>query len=636
MPTRDPNHSNPNLNFLGTYGMAQARGMFYAHRNDQRFKISANALHHQRAMLPTALAYYTQQLSETNEDSFRFLNRAQKIALMNRLVYTLYLLNMQYQLDDMEGRRYNMKDLRGKINACNERLDRLGVSPDEDSPGSLLLDDTIASQKPLKYTATGDFSSTFASIVLSFFDSVKKANKHRTGTFIEAMSDTNIWRLYWVWGGSMMAALLTVLPDGMFNTGEASKRLNAPSPTTSYMSWILYYARFSINLGLLLKHTINGPWMSKKEAKIPVGERFQTQWQQRKFALLNDSIWATANLACCFWLTGLGWMGYGGNVATGVLLIMDLCLTIWRYWEESTAHNKKMLEIAQTYEALKTQIRELRAAPMPDEEQIAALEQQCQDLKKLHEDTEFDWQYRKWNTQNELIYCGGLLIAFALMCCFFFPPASIPAATVAAIGLAGAALCFLLTIINAAISGALDISKSHALGKKANTEGQSLLDQFHAATNDNDRKRLYLQLQAALAKSAYHQKMVRHQALNLVRSLLIDAMIPGLVFAAIALMPLGVGLAVLGAALVVFLASKIIMKQLEPDMGDLPEMDELSFAEFNANPPLVFPVNHSEHVRFFNPRPVLEPEEPTLTTPLLEQSPEQDLDDSPGEQLEFS
>lgn len=640
MPANGPNQPDPNINLPGMDGMALARNMYHFHRNapadtNIKYRINLLKLQSQRALMPTLLAYYTGQLSETNEACFRFMNRQQKLRLMNRLVYTCYLLNSQYQLDEMESRGQALPGLTQQMARCNELLDRLGVSPDKESPGSLLLDDSIASEKPLKFSSMREFAPSFAKTMFSFCSSVlEDSRKHMTGTAIGAMSSVNSVRLYWVWGGSMLSSLLSVLPGVLHNSTQAQQRLSAPSKTTGYMSWILYYARFGINLSLLLKHSIKGPWMSKEESQIPWTQRFKTQWEQRKFTLLNDAIWATANLACFYWLKGSGLMGYGGNVVTAGLLLMDLCLTCWRFWEESTAHNKKMQEIAQAHAALKASIASLRAGDKPDNEAIAALEQQRDDLKKLYDSTEFEWKYKRWGMENDLFYAGSLLIAFALMCCFFFPPALMPAATVAVIGLAGAALCFLLTVAYAAINGGLEMSKSRELGNKANHEGQDLLDQFHNTDNLDTRKRLYLEMQAVSAKSVYHQQMARFQALNLVRSVLIDALIPALVFASIALMPLGAGLGVLGAALVLILISKIVMNQLEPGMTELPEMndeEEQAFDEFNAHTPRLFPIKHADHVGFFNPQtPMAVSEETPLLGALHENGDdsEWDMDDA--------
>ncbi|MGQ3891749.1 hypothetical protein [Legionella sp. CNM-4043-24] len=634
MPSANPNSDTPNVDLLGMDGIAQARNMYHFHRskNDETIKrrINPHKLHSHRALLPNLLNYYLQQLSETNEATFRFLTMEQREALANRLVYTLNLLNMQYQLDKMEGRRYRLGELKDGMRRCNDLLDQLSVRVDKDTPGSLLLEDTVASDKALKFTAMRDFSPSFVQTMLSLFGSTyNEFSEHITGKVIENMSELNGVRLYWVWGGSMLGSLLTVLQGTGINTVEANRRLSMPSSTTGYMSWVLYYARFGIQLGLLLKHCIKGPWMSKEEAQIPFAERFKTQWQQRKFALLNDLIWATANLAGFFWLVGPGLLGYSGNVLTAALLLMDLGLSCLRYWEESTAHNKKMLEIGQAFEAIKAELAKLRAAAVPDLEKIAALEQQRKDLVKLHEHTEFEWKHRRRAMENDIFYAGALLIAFALTCCFFFPPVMIPAATAAAIGLAGAALCFVLTVAYSAINGGLEIAKSRELSRRASSEGQELLDEFNNSTDLNTRKRLYLQMQALSAKSVYHQQMARFQAFNLVRSVLIDALIPALVFSSIALMPLGAGFGVLGAALVLIIISKIIMKQFEPGMPELPEMneaDELAFEEFNENPPERFPVKKSEHRGFFQEKTPPEYDGISESTPLLEKSPE-DSDD---------
>ncbi len=44
-------------------------------------------------------------------------------------------------------------------------------------------------------------------------------------------------------------------------------------------------------------------------------------------------------MVCFFWLTGAGMLGYYGNVATAMLLLMDVALTAWKFYEDSTEYN---------------------------------------------------------------------------------------------------------------------------------------------------------------------------------------------------------------------------------------------------------------------------------------------------------
>lgn len=242
----------------------------------------------------------------------------------------------------------------------------------------------------------------------------------KTGTLIGWMSDVNERRLYWVWGGGMLSSVIEMLPDDFYRKAQAQKAVSAPAPITGYMSWVLYYTRFAINLSLLLKHSIDGPWMSEEERKIPAWERFKTQWNQRKFSLLNDSIWGLANMACFFWLKGPGAMGMAGNVATAGLLLMDLSLSIWRFYEESTAYNKRIQAMYDAYDRLKGKLKKAEESSTPDPDRIAELQRQLREANRLIMRTELDWKYKKLNMINDMAYAGGLLAAFCVACCFSF------------------------------------------------------------------------------------------------------------------------------------------------------------------------------------------------------------------------
>ena len=98
----------------------------------------------------------------------------------------------------------------------------------------------------------------------------------------EDVAYVNGIRGQWSRAGGLVSTVIEQLPDYIVNKQQAQERGAAPSPITGYMSWILYYTRFGINLSLLLKHTIAGPWMSEKERKIPARHSFvQIAWRRR-------------------------------------------------------------------------------------------------------------------------------------------------------------------------------------------------------------------------------------------------------------------------------------------------------------------------------------------------------------------
>ncbi|KTC86932.1 hypothetical protein [Legionella brunensis] len=627
------NHTSTLLGFADTLYLA-TRGT-----NEAKSLDDITALSAQRNEIASLLSYHSAQLTQLNPAVFEYLSDSQKAQMKKQLLFTTYLFAAQYQIDEAEARTKNLGNSLAGINTCLKRLEELNFELNEppvaEKNTSLESEEKLdpekkkekqlqkalaASEKHLKYLGLTILAPWLTTKILEFA-SMKESELSgategkKTTLAIEWMSAVNGRRLYWVWGGGMLASVLELLafhktlPTDQIE--QAQKHLSTPSPVTGYMSWLLYYTRFGINLGLLLKHTIAGPWMSKEEAKIPAWERFKTQWAQRKFALLNDSIWATANMVCFFWLKGPGALGYAGNIVTAGLLLMDLALTIWGLVEESTKHNKEMeaftkkqtefkkkaalmegliLGHQRALEVLKTEIedfennqkvKQLLGELLVYQKEKEQIDLELKHLKKLIKQSEMEWKYKKYGLVSNVAYAAGLLLAFSLFCCFFFPPAALAPALVIAIGVAGAALCFTLTILYAAVNGGLEIDKTKASIKEAREECQELMKLFTDTDDVNVKKQLYLQSKGLMAESKYQEEMVRFQAIKLVRSIFIDAFIPAIVFASLVFMPLGIGLGVMAAGLAIALISHIIINQFEPKHEKIEDLENFDRKEFD-------------------------------------------------------
>lgn len=75
-------------------------------------------------------------------------------------------------------------------------------------------------------------------------------------------------------------------------------------PVLPYIAWIFFLPRLFVNLFLLIKHTLPGPWMDAKEKSLDWSVRFHAQMQRRWFELANDLVWASAGAINCFILVG--------------------------------------------------------------------------------------------------------------------------------------------------------------------------------------------------------------------------------------------------------------------------------------------------------------------------------------------
>ena len=587
---------------LDVDGQSAVRALYNNYRSKESFIWDETIdIFRRRKSLQALLSTAKPRLGEINPASFKFLNEQQKQALINELLFTFYCLSAQYHLDEAEHRRQGLKELCELINTCALYAHILENMSAERSPQALLDEAIEDSTKSAKYLGLVIVAPLITQTILDMSSgkttekpsdetqTEKPSDKigsemssSKTGTTIDSMSKVNVRRLYWVWGGGLLASVLELLPDDFAHKQQAQKAVSAPAPYTGYMSWILYYTRFGISLGLLLKHTIAGPWMSEAEQEIPAWERFKTQWEQRRFSMINDSVWGFANMSCFYWLRGAGTLGYLGNVVTAGLLLMDVSINVWNFYYQSTIHNATMLNYERSIDSLNHQI----SSTSIDAAEKKVLEIELARLIKNIAKAECDWKYKKYGIINDLTYSVGLLIAFSVVCCFFFPPAAIAPATAMVLGVAGAALCFLLTVAYPAVSGVLEIDKTKAIGKTAHEEYIELLRKFkHGDNDDFTKKQLYLDIKRLKATSEYQEKLVDHQKMQLVRAVLVDALIPPLIFTSFVFLPAGIGLMVLAAGLALALLTYKMLEDHKPAETKLPEFDDVAYMTFLTNPP---------------------------------------------------
>ncbi len=543
-------------------------------------------LFRQSQSLADAVTFCEHQLNGTNVVKFQFMNDAQLDALEEELLFSFYVLSAQYQLHEVEHRRQDLPHLSNQIKKNAFLINEIRKRKQKKTPETLLLSAIDDSEKHLKYLGVTLVAPMVIDALLDFIDEENEPspeewdNSGQTGVVKEWMGIFNGRRLYWVWCGNFLSTVIGLIPDEFANKPQAEWGVQAPLPVTGYISWVLYFVRFGINLGLLLKHTIAGPWMSEEERQIPFGERFNAQWQQRKFALLNDSLWGLINMACFLWLIGKGLLGYLGNVVTTGLLLMDVVLTVWRFYEEDTKHHAEILRFERDIDELRQKINALNE----EEEERLKLSIQLDALIQSKKRCELEWQYKKYALVNDLSYAAALLISFALMVSFLFPPAALAPATALILGVLGAALCFVITAVYSAVSEGLGVAKAQEISRMNRCDVEVLLVKFSETTDELVKKQLYLDMKQLMADSLYQDRLSGFQKMKLVRVMLVDLLVPPLIFVSLMFMPLGIGLAVIAAGFALAITSYLILNRFEPSPDQLPEFDEAMYKAFASKP----------------------------------------------------
>jgi hypothetical protein len=531
------------------------------------------AIFSQRKSLAASIHDCAHRLEQTNPAMLVYLNDSQKKWLEHELLFAFYVYSAQYYLDLREDRGQHLEDLGAQIKKCAGLIDHLGQTMRPKSPDADMVQRVADSDKPAKYLGLTFIAPAIAGTMVDLSTGepdLAKANVS-SGQTVKArgwMTDVNGVRLYWVWGGGLLSNVISLFPDYCLNKQQACSVVASPSTLTGYMSWILYYSRFGINLSLLLKHTISGPWMHQQEREqISCWERFKTQWDCRKFALLNDSIWGMANMACFLWLVGPGTLGYLGNVVTTALLLMDVCITAWRFAEESTEHHATMARYDRDIQALECR-------PSSD---IRVLDIYA--LKKARARAEANWQYKKYSTVNDLIYSVALLASFFVMCACLIPPAAMAATTAMSLGLLGASLCFVLTVAYAAVGGRIEILKTYDSAKDKLDQCLWRVSQFNGSEDGRVKQQLYLSIKQLLGQSQHQQQLMNSQQMKWVLDILIQSLVPPVIFVSLIALPLSMGLGVIAAGFALALLSTKVLTWFGPKAYELPTMNEQEYQD---------------------------------------------------------
>jgi hypothetical protein len=549
--------------------------------------------------LLTPLSYYLSILDKHDEVMLAYMPLDKRDVLLKELqiTYLILLAEQKYELVHEEMDTSTL--ISDKLKKCQQLIDALNYKKAcaemEMQPSPEHGYETEG--KPVKYLSF--FLGQW--LALKIMDLVD----HKTKSIKEAMDWFNEKRLSWVWGSGMLKPIFGALPSDFFNIQQAKATVRTPDPFMNVIGWSLYYLRFSLNLYLLLKHTIKGPWMSKEEADMPWSERFQTQWNQRKFALLNDFFEGTASLASFLWLTGKGVAGAWGSTLSIGLIGYEIGLMLWDYTEHETKFNKDMLGFSEEIAKETTLIKNLNESSLDEDEknrQLLTHNMRLTGLNRAKKQCQRDWDFQVSNLKTGLAYALGIMMVFTLLSTAFLP---ITGPALGAILVTGAVLNFALSVIYKSVQGKLDIHKSQELCLDANDDYQTKLSEFHElaknpATYEGDKKFLFLELKKIKAETENQKQMITFKSMHLFQSIIMETLMPSMVFVSLVFLPLGIGFAALGATLALaVLSNALVNKIFEPKKEAQMGFDEQEYAAFcKENEHLKEPKLNSDQ-RFF-------------------------------------
>lgn len=511
-----------------------------------------------------SLNFYSNLKNTLDPAIIPYFSPDRKDQLCHELGIALLLLRAEQEYEASHQKIENEKIYESQIKRCFELLDALNPARSVNSPFAY-CGITLAQEFAKKITESRDFT---------------------TKTVKKVVQEFNEKRLYWVWGSSLIKTVLGLVPENLYNSRQARGIIKIPDPYFGILGWTLYYFRFFLNLFLLLKHTLKGPWMSEEEGLTPWYERFKTQWAERKFTLLNDSIWGTANLVCFFWLHGQGVLGTAGDALTLLLLVFDISVCLWDFSEQQTLHEARIQDYQEAINRLES-AGTLCESETPEEKKLKAkqLQRQIDTLKREYCKCQKDWELQKLSLYHNIAYAVALMLAFILLTMPFMPVA---APTALILGAVGAVLCFAFTVISTAIKGGIDL---YSLGQgldEAENQFKSCIALFENELNPDQKKLLYLEIKGFHQQTIYQKQLIAYQTISLVRSIMLSALMPAIIFSCLVFLPLGIGFAALGATLGLAIATHSLIDALfKPDenqkkSSEFNEKSYRSFCDFTA------------------------------------------------------
>lgn len=497
--------------------------------------------------LPLFINYHETSLNRVNPGTFRFMSQQQKNAQTMQLRRTLCMLSFQRTITENES-------LKNAIWVCNYYIFLLNnKSADE-----------LAAAAPVKYLGL-PIGRELGRQVDALTDNVLDPTQ-------DILSQLHQARSYWRSAGGLANSVLSVLPQDSFHTNQAQGLFQYEQQPYGYLSWIIAYTRFALNLFLLVKNT--SPWMRKKNNDDTFSARFKNEWKQRKFILLDTFLSGTVNLLCFFWITGSASLQYTASFVNMAALCCDLGLTLWMIHQQKALHNKKIQDLEKRI----TELKDLNKNPI-----------QIEELEAIKKKLEKEWEYTSTKLNYGLMLTIGMtlgaLVIFGLLC----PPAILPAAVTLALTITGLAIGLACTLVYQYKSDQLERKKTKEIIKEKVeliedklTQWKDLEKNDKSPEKSDQQKLLYLEIQALKAENIEQQRVMEHQRNRHLLSLVTKTLVPIIITTSLVFAPLGIGLPILAVAICGLLLAQFILNRKKLKAEETPQFDETKYNEFRA------------------------------------------------------
>jgi hypothetical protein len=569
------------------------------------------------------LSYYETELSKDNPFRFQYMTPEQRAFARVRLLNTLVAMRIDAQNHMERGRKLKLKQRAAELQKCCDLLYSLDYLDDpirsnagRDCPlGYLGLYAHLDLMKPKTDPNDPKQVENLVNDIQYFANQVKALDdpmNDDTDKTRQLLGQFNGLRLlHWVAGVSTAQAILDFVWNEQHYRSQYQNQFDSASTAFStpmgFISVFLFYFRlFAVELKEAIQQA-RSKWEPVKSTGVRLPDegawtRFKADvFGMRKYIILNDILWGTANLLAFLWLRsttdvavksifglkGNPALGFAGNLLMLAFLVMDVILTFARYMELKKQFNTDVLDLEKEAEGLSVKIidieNHLRVSLEVDDQ--AALKNQLNYLKATKRQAEeaitqlkFNWRYQKYKLWAELGYTSSLVLSFGLMCIIMFTGVVFSGLL---LGVIGAAAWFIMTLVYNGVNAAIEHSKIKATVSERRMHAEGLLEEFNTADSEYDKQGLYVQIKELLAKNDHEKSQAAFLWKKVAVQSFAHALVPVILFCATVLMPWGWGLLLLGVFAALLYAGKRILDSWEPKKNDMK-----FFPSFGADHPL--------------------------------------------------